>query len=332
MTRSKDGTDDGLRSGALSTEVYAQLRSMIETGEVGPGERLIELQVAASFQVSRSPVRRALDLLVEEGLVTRHDNRGYVVSGLAVHQGAGGAAKLGDVSVNVLRQWERIYGEVEQVMLSEVLHRSIKVNELRLAAHFGVSRTVTRDVLARMHGVGIITKDRSGHWLAAKVTPERVRHLYELRRILEPHALAQAAPLISSDQLAQARHRIEQLLEAQRVDSTGFDHVESDLHVDMLAACPNQEITKALEQTYVLFAPTRHLFNPVLGIPTTLIKDALIEHLDIIGSLETGDTAKATSQLSSHLESAVNRWLLRFEAGAQPMTNPLPDYLTVMEE
>jgi DNA-binding GntR family transcriptional regulator len=114
------------------------------------------------------------------------------------------------------------------------------------------------------------------------------------------------------------------------VDSIGFDQVENDLHVDMLAACPNREITKALEQTYVLFAPTRHLFDPVLGIPINLIKDALLEHLQIIDSLEAGKAGEASALLSSHLNGAIDRWLLRFETDVQPVTNPLPDYLSIL--
>ncbi|HEX9165498.1 MAG TPA: GntR family transcriptional regulator, partial [Gemmatimonadales bacterium] len=40
--------------------VYEQLRQLIVTGRMAPGSRLVETDIAARFQVSRTPVRGAL--------------------------------------------------------------------------------------------------------------------------------------------------------------------------------------------------------------------------------------------------------------------------------
>lgn len=120
--------------------------------------------------------------------------------------------------------------KVEQELISGILFGSVRIHDQRLAQHYGVSRTVTRDLLAHMHGVGLISKDDSGHWLAERVTPERIRDLYELRQILEPQALMQAAPHIPEELLIRVRNNIETTPSSTPIESLKFDQVEIDLH------------------------------------------------------------------------------------------------------
>ncbi|MBX6389675.1 MAG: GntR family transcriptional regulator [Frankia sp.] len=55
------------------------LRMAIYHGELTPGQRLVEAELAARYQTSRGAVREALVLLSNEGLVTRERNRGATV-------------------------------------------------------------------------------------------------------------------------------------------------------------------------------------------------------------------------------------------------------------
>ena len=63
----------------LSADIYETLSKRINTWEYPPGRRLIEEEISAQFEVSRSPVREALNKLVEEGLVRKEERRGYEV-------------------------------------------------------------------------------------------------------------------------------------------------------------------------------------------------------------------------------------------------------------
>lgn len=56
-----------------------QLREMILNGEFRPGERITETSLAKALGASRTPVRYALSILEQEGLVTSVPNRGYRV-------------------------------------------------------------------------------------------------------------------------------------------------------------------------------------------------------------------------------------------------------------
>lgn len=59
--------------------VVDRLREMILTGELVGGDRLMEVSLSDQLQVSRTPIREALIVLAEEGLVEYRPNRGYIV-------------------------------------------------------------------------------------------------------------------------------------------------------------------------------------------------------------------------------------------------------------
>jgi DNA-binding GntR family transcriptional regulator len=68
-----------LPRGPLSEKVAEVLRERIISGELPPGGRLNERELAAEFEVSRIPLREALPLLEAEGFITTAPRRGAVV-------------------------------------------------------------------------------------------------------------------------------------------------------------------------------------------------------------------------------------------------------------
>jgi len=63
----------------LAAHVVDELRQLIETGRVKPGERLNEATLAAEMGTSRGPIREAIRVLSGMGLVTPVPNRGVFV-------------------------------------------------------------------------------------------------------------------------------------------------------------------------------------------------------------------------------------------------------------
>jgi DNA-binding GntR family transcriptional regulator len=77
------GWSDGLPS---SERVYRRLREMILDGELPPQTRLVEIQLAEQFEVSRTPVREALKRLAAEQLVLSDPVRGLIVHAPEPHE------------------------------------------------------------------------------------------------------------------------------------------------------------------------------------------------------------------------------------------------------
>ncbi|SDV47337.1 GntR family transcriptional regulator [Chitinasiproducens palmae] len=319
--------EEGFERQSVQDRAYALLKAMIDDGRLAPGQKLLEAQVAKAFGISRSPARYALQMLHREQRVVEARGRGYEVAGAAREAAPGPRAILDEVKIAAVQQWERVYVELERELCARVMFMSVRIVEERVAEHFGVSRTVVRDVLARMHSVGLVSKDTLGRWLANRVTPDKTHHLYEMRWLLEPEALRQAAPLITAAELESKRQTVVEALDGFPRQGFDTDVVEHDLHVHVLSHCPNGEIAHALARTRMLFVPTRYLFDPVLHIPLSSIEEALQEHLRIYELLLARQPNRAAEALHGHLKAADERWLLRFEGAAHASPAELPAYL-----
>lgn len=68
----------------LRDVVFHTLRNAILKGELQPGERLMEIQLAQKLGVSRTPVREALRKLELEGLVLMMPRKGAVVADITI--------------------------------------------------------------------------------------------------------------------------------------------------------------------------------------------------------------------------------------------------------
>lgn len=71
---------------SLREAVYLTLRRAILTNVFEPGDRLMEMKLAAQLGVSRTPVREAIHLLEKESLVRQIPHKGVVVAGITKKQ------------------------------------------------------------------------------------------------------------------------------------------------------------------------------------------------------------------------------------------------------
>lgn len=66
------------KSKSMREQVYEKMKEMIFSGEIKQGERIVEVEFAERFNVSRTPLREAIRMLELEGLL--EDNVGVGVS------------------------------------------------------------------------------------------------------------------------------------------------------------------------------------------------------------------------------------------------------------
>jgi phosphonate utilization transcriptional regulator len=137
-----------LQAHSLTTAVHAEVERLILDGTLAPGAKLTEALLAAQLGVSRGPIREALRMLEEAGLVRQEKNRGAFVRSIPldeaaeifdlramIEESAGRqlAASLRPEQLKELRamveQMERLVKDGHQTDASEPYHR------LNLAFH-----------------------------------------------------------------------------------------------------------------------------------------------------------------------------------------------------
>ncbi len=133
----------------LHDELLQRLRQMIVNGELNPGQKVPEKDLCARFGVSRTPLREALKVLANDGLVTLTPNRGAMVADLT----------LGDLeeAFPVMGALEALSGEMacanitdEEVAEIKRLHKAMVAHyEAReLQSYFHVNQEIHQLILA----------------------------------------------------------------------------------------------------------------------------------------------------------------------------------------
>jgi DNA-binding GntR family transcriptional regulator len=297
----------------------------IRGGRLGAGSRLSETGLAQRFGISRAPARQALSELESRGLVCKSPARGYEVlpfsSGSALEATTSCLidADQPKARLQFLPSWELIYPEIELEVVSRTSLTSWRINEVALAKAYDVSRTVAREVMARLQQRGIVQKDEKGRWHAPALTTKRIDNLYELRWVLEPLALEKAAhqlPPGLAERLAanvQAAHSAPGTVEGEKLDA-----LEQQLHVELLGYCGNDALMQALSLPQGLLVAHHFLYQATAALFET--EPFLPEHLDVLDQLAAGHVLGAKAALTRHLQISRERAMMRIRSVARTMS------------
>lgn len=193
----------------VAEQVADQLRGAIHSGELPPGERLVERRIAQLLGVSHIPVREALSRLVEEGLVSREPRRG---------------ARVAELTARDLEEISSLRIVLEQFMVLRVQERWSEASASRLeaimlemeSAATGDMTTVLRldrafhDALAELAEHDLLTavstqlRNRITGFIsaanAALAPAEQAEHVHSHRLILD--AVASGDPRSAQDAIA----------------------------------------------------------------------------------------------------------------------------------
>lgn len=176
--------------------IHDQLREMILSLDIGPGERLTERWLEARFQGSRTPVRAALMRLEAEGLVQR-DGRNWIVAPIDLGEIASLAEFREPLEMTAARLACARAGEGELDAIEAMLD-ACRPGAPREAWHqVGTDFHVA---LARLAGnaflvraiEGVMTRLARPRWLEVWTEASRAQAWAEHRRILDLHPTPRA--------------------------------------------------------------------------------------------------------------------------------------------
>ncbi|WP_103220262.1 GntR family transcriptional regulator [Roseibium marinum] len=295
----------------LYERAFKILAEEIRQKTLSPGSRLNETGIAARFGISRPPARQALTRLQEAGLVEKAAGRGFIVCGEPADKAVLSAPRELQRLVSS-SSWERIYDQVEAEIISRIATGSWRIVEAELARTYHVSRTVARDVLARLQQAGLVRKDDRSRWFAPALTPRHVGELYEMRWVLEPVALKDAAPNLPPPLLARMRSNLEKALtNTANLGSADLDRFENEMHVELLSYCGNATMIQTIHTHQSLIIAHRFLYRHTNEMFP--VEPFLPEHLEIVKYLQSGEAGKAADTLAEHLKISLDRSLSRID-------------------
>lgn len=162
-----------VKSTPFHLQAYQILRESILTGKYRLGERLLEQKLAQELEISRSPVREALRMLEQDGLVVTMDNgSGIVVNPMEVkdieeiyqcriatepYSGYLAALRIKDKEIEELRQ---LVQESESAYQRKEFERVVELNTLfhdQIVQISGNSRLI--DIVDKIRSLSILARN-----------------------------------------------------------------------------------------------------------------------------------------------------------------------------
>jgi DNA-binding GntR family transcriptional regulator len=215
--------------------VHESLRARLANGQAGEGP-LTLAGLAAAYGISMMPVRLAVGRLIDEGLLERRDGRLVFID-----RSPGGARLRTRVAQPTPPR------NHEQEIQRDLIRMSFgtppgALREDHWAAQFGTTRTVIRQVFARLAGQGLLEHRPRHGWYLRAFSVKDLRDFLQAREALELKALELARGRLETPVLRD--------LLAGNVLPRGSAHPRTDnrLHAYIIARADNRYISSFFER------------------------------------------------------------------------------------
>jgi DNA-binding GntR family transcriptional regulator len=286
------------RSQNLRHNVINQVIDDMAQGHI-PSPLPTQNALAEMYNISRTTVRHLLSHLCECGVLAQSGSTWCIVRKPTLEDG------FNCVSAPLAEQ-NRIF---EQAFFSMINQRQLRpgesFSELQLARAAGVSPVVVREYLLKFGRYNLIENDKRGQWSMKQFDQRYAEQLFELREMLETHALQHFLNLPADDP---RWLNAKTLLERHRLlrDSIGdsfrmFSQLDRDFHALLLSAADNIFFNQSLEIISVIFHFHYQWDEGDLKQRNII---AIDEHMTILSALLCRSDLDATRALRDHLHTA----------------------------
>ena len=197
-----------------------------------------------------------------------------------------------------------LYQDVAERVRQQIFARQLEpgswIDEQKLAAEYGISRTPLREALKVLAVEGLVTmKVRRGAYVT-EMSRDDVRQVYHLLGLLESDAAAQVARNASDAQRA-ALKRLHDRLEKQARQRDAFFATNEAFHMALLDAAGNRWATQVVTDLRKVMKLNRHhsLFKQ------GRLEDSLAEHRALMQAIESRDGEAARRLMRTHFASGL---------------------------
>ncbi|MEW5814958.1 MAG: GntR family transcriptional regulator [Spirochaetota bacterium] len=160
---------------------------------------------------------------------------------------------------------EQVYATLQNAIIIGGLKPGQRLKEIEIASQMSISRTPLREALSRLEANGWLRKVRSGGYAVIDDTEKEVEDLFDVRLVLECHALKLALKNISDGEIKKMERVIENMeLNTKRDDVAIIIELNTKFHETIFIASGNYKLCELLSHlhTHILRYRIKTLWNP----------------------------------------------------------------------
>ena len=278
----------------LQQEIAERILRMVREDGLEAGAWLNENSAARRLNVSRTPVRAAIDHLARQGLVRRHPNKGVELlsapEASADPNASADATELAMVRVAQDRHGGRLPDEI---------------SELELMRRYELGRPEVQRLMARLADLDMVERKRGYGWRFLHEPRDQSAHdeRYRFRLLIEPMVFLEPGFSLDQGWIDEMRTRHELTLSQPWKESSaiGLYEMNADFHEGLAATSGNRFIHSAIRRQNQM----RRLSNYdwTYGYERVVVNTR--EHLQMLATIEAGDLQLASALMRSHLQRAM---------------------------
>ncbi|HEY1876169.1 MAG TPA: GntR family transcriptional regulator [Rhizomicrobium sp.] len=280
----------------LQVELARRISRFLREKGFQPGHRLVELDLCRIFDVSRTPVRGALQLLAAQGVVTARPGRGYVLARLP-------AASPDEETSGEDAEDARLFETLADTRANGAI--ADQFTQQDVIRSFNAKPGSMMRVLRQLAELGIVER-RPGNGWAFVPDPARIlSESYAFRRALEPQILLQPGFRLDRAwaERTRAEHQTLRRKSWRHGDGVRFHAVNADFHEQLAKSSGNRVMLRAIERQNQL----RHFLIGQWDYPMEQVHSAIDDHLEILAALEAGYADKAAALMLHHLTQSASQ-------------------------
>jgi DNA-binding GntR family transcriptional regulator len=219
---------------------------------------------------------------------------------------------------------DQIYETLKNAAIRGEIEPGQRLFEVEIAKIFNASRTPVREAFRRLEQDGAAERLAQGGIRIPQFDEQTIQDLFNLRAILEVHAIELASARISAEEIAylkQIRAQANELLKADdiRQDFTlsRFFELNSMFHDAIYNATRSRVLIKVISNIRAMVLSMRSM-----SIRLTSIREVWDEHSRLIGHLERREKAAAARLIKLHVTKTASHVLSFIRSQQSDSTDP----------
>ncbi|MDJ1157339.1 GntR family transcriptional regulator [Chelatococcus sp. SYSU_G07232] len=204
-----------------------------------------------------------------------------------------------------LPRGEAVYRALRRAIIEQALRPGDKLPEDVIGERFGVSRTIVRGVLGRLHAEGLVELKLNRGATVARPSLEEACDIFEVRRSLERDVVRRLVGRVTPRQIALLEAHVAREGEARARGAAESIRLAGEFHILLAELSGNAVIARYINE----LVSRCSLILALYGRPHSP-DCAVNEHLEIVAALRSGDAGKAIAVMEHHLDAVTERALL----------------------
>ncbi len=213
------------------------------------------------------------------------------------------------------------YNALRQAIIDQQLRPGTKLPEDEIGASFGISRTLVREALARLHSEGLVETGGKRTATVARPSLDEAREIFEVRRCLERQVVRLVIDHWQPSFGSALEGHVREEMAATASDPAVAIRLAGEFHLKLAEMAGNRLLLRYLTEVVSRCS----LILAVYGRPHSS-ECAVNEHQEIIAALRTGDAERAVALMDEHVGSVEARALLKDRTAPEPLAAVLSRY------